>query len=89
MSRVIHSFTEPSDGIENLVCGFMPDERFWVAVVVFDEVVDGCFQFFGGAVDAGPKPAFREQSEPAFPSEAKNLAVHRRRSALRNRVQQL
>jgi len=25
----------------------MPDEGFWVAVVVFDEVVDGCFQFFG------------------------------------------
>ena len=44
----------------------MPDEGFWVAVVVFDEVVDGRFQFFGGAVDTAPKLAFREQSEPAF-----------------------
>jgi len=41
----------------------MPDEGFWVAVVVLHEVVDGVFEFLGGAVDAA---AFCEQREPAF-----------------------
>ena len=44
----------------------MPDEGLWVAVVVFDEVIDGRFQFFGRTVDAAPELAFGEQGEPAF-----------------------
>jgi hypothetical protein len=44
----------------------MPDKGFWVAVVVLDEVVDGGFEFPGGAVDAAAELAFGEQSEPAF-----------------------
>jgi hypothetical protein len=44
----------------------VPDEGFWVAVAVFDEIVDGRFQFYGRAVDAPPKLVFCEQSEPAF-----------------------
>jgi hypothetical protein len=44
----------------------MPDEGFWFAIMVLDEVVDGRFQFFGRAVNAAAKLAFCEQSEPAF-----------------------
>jgi hypothetical protein len=44
----------------------MPDEGFWLAVMVLDEVVDGRFQFFGLTMDAAPKLVFCEQSEPAF-----------------------
>ena len=44
----------------------MPDEGFWIAIVVFDEVVDGGFQFFCRAVNAASKLAFGEQGEPAF-----------------------
>jgi hypothetical protein len=44
----------------------VPDEGFWVSVVVFDEVVDGGFQFFGGAVDAAPELTFGEQREPSL-----------------------
>jgi hypothetical protein len=44
----------------------MPDEGFWVAIVVLDEVVDGRFEFFGRAVNTSAKLAFCEQSEPAF-----------------------
>jgi len=44
----------------------MPDEGFWVAVVVLHEVVDGVFEFLGGAVDAAAELAFCEQREPAF-----------------------
>jgi hypothetical protein len=44
----------------------MPDEGLWVAVVVLDEVVDGGFEFLGGAVDAATELAFGEQREPAF-----------------------
>jgi hypothetical protein len=29
----------------------MPDEGFWVTVVVLDKAADGLFEFFGGAVD--------------------------------------
>jgi hypothetical protein len=32
-----------------LVGDFVPDERLWGFVVVFDEVSNGHFQFFGGA----------------------------------------
>jgi hypothetical protein len=49
-----------------LVGGFVPDEGFWVSVVVLDEVVDGGLQFLGGAMDAAAELAFREQGEPAF-----------------------
>jgi hypothetical protein len=49
-----------------LVCGFVPDERLWVFVVVLDEAADGCFQFFGGAMDATPELFLSKQSEPAF-----------------------
>jgi hypothetical protein len=44
----------------------VPDEGFWVVVVLFDEAVYGRFQFFGCAMDAAPQPGFYEQSEPAF-----------------------
>jgi hypothetical protein len=52
-------------GIEDLVGGFVPNKGFRVAVV-FDEAVDGCFQFFGRALNAAAKLAFCEQSESAF-----------------------
>jgi hypothetical protein len=44
----------------------VPDEGFWGVVVVLDEVVDGCFEFFGRAVHAASKLAFCEQPKPAF-----------------------
>ena len=66
MSRVINSFTISGDGIEYLVSGFMPDEGFWIEVVVFDVTVDGCFQLFGRAVNAASELTFGEQCEPAF-----------------------
>src|ERR1035437_6231628 len=44
----------------------MPDKGLWVAVVVLDEVVDGGFEFLGGAVDAAAELAFGEQGEPSF-----------------------
>ncbi len=44
----------------------MPEEGFRVAVVVLDEVVDGGFDFLGGAVDAAAELAFGEQREPAL-----------------------
>ena len=34
--------------------------------MVLDEVVDGSFQFFGGAMDASSQLLSCEQSEPAF-----------------------
>ena len=37
-----------------MISRFVPDEGFWVAVVVLDEVVDGGFEFLGGTVDAAP-----------------------------------
>ena len=58
--------TKSGDGIEDLVCGFVPEEGLWVAVVVLDEVVDGGFEFLGGAVAAAAELAFGEQREPAF-----------------------
>jgi hypothetical protein len=42
--------------LKDLVCGFVPDEGFWMCVVVLDEAVDGGFQFFGGVMDAAPEP---------------------------------
>ena len=44
----------------------MPDEGFWVEVVVFNVIVDGCFQLFGRAVNAASKLTFGKQREPAF-----------------------
>lgn len=44
----------------------MPDEGFWVVVVLLDEGVSGRFQFFGRAMDAAPQLAFCERSESAF-----------------------
>jgi len=44
----------------------MPDEGFWVTIVILDEGVDGRFQFFGRAVNPASKLAFCEQGEPAF-----------------------
>jgi hypothetical protein len=34
----MNSFTISSDGIEDMVCGFMPDEGLWGAPVVFDDL---------------------------------------------------
>jgi len=45
----------------------MPDEWFWFAIMMLDEVVDGRFQFLGRAVDAAPKLAFCEQSVATNP----------------------
>jgi hypothetical protein len=44
----------------------VPDERLWGFVVVLDEATAGCFQLFGGAMDAAPELLFSKQSEPAF-----------------------
>ena len=49
-----------------MFCGFMPDEGFWILVVVLDEALEGSFQFFGGAMDAAPELLFSEQREAAF-----------------------
>ena len=49
-----------------MVCGFVPDEGFWVSIVVLDEAADGVFQFLGGAVDAAPKLLFCQCCKPAF-----------------------
>ena len=38
----------------------MPDDGFSVAIVVLGDVVDGGFEFFGRAVNALAKLAFRE-----------------------------
>ena len=44
----------------------MPEEGFWIAIVVFDEIVEGGFEFFTRAVDPAPKLALGQQSELAF-----------------------
>jgi len=44
----------------------MPDERLWFFVVVFDEGVDGLFEFFGRAMDSAPKLFFGQHGKPAF-----------------------
>ena len=44
-----------------MVCGVVPDEGLWVAVVVLDEVVDGGFEFLGGTVDAAAELAYIEE----------------------------
>jgi hypothetical protein len=49
-----------------LVCCFVPDEGFWILVVVSDEASDGVFEFLGGAMDAAPQLLVGEGREPAF-----------------------
>ena len=44
----------------------MPDEGFWVLVVVSDEDADSVFKFFGGAVDSTSELLVGECREPAF-----------------------
>jgi hypothetical protein len=57
-----------------LVGGFVPDEGFWVSVVVLDEVVDGGLEFLGGAMDGAAELALGEQDEPDYPSRGFHIA---------------
>ena len=60
------SCTKSGDRIKDLVCGFVPDEGFWILVVVSNVDADGLFQLFGRAMHAAAELFFREQSEPAL-----------------------
>jgi hypothetical protein len=44
----------------------VPYERLGVAVAVVDEVADGLFQLFGGAMDCSPYLLFGESGEPSL-----------------------
>ena len=44
----------------------MPDEGFWVFVVVLDEAADGVFQFVGGSMHSSAELLFGQQGKPAF-----------------------
>lgn len=66
MSRVQSSRTKSSDGVEDQIDGFVPDEGLWIAVVVLDEVADGLFEFFGRAMDTAAQLFFRQCREPSF-----------------------
>ena len=46
------SCTKSCDGFKDLVCGFVPDKRLWVFVMLPDKAANGVLQFLGGAVDA-------------------------------------
>jgi hypothetical protein len=58
--------TKASYGIEDLVCGFLPDEWLWVPVLLLDEFSDGGFQFFGRAMNAMAELFLRQQRKPSF-----------------------
>ena len=46
---VISSFTVLGEGEEDVVCGFCPEEWFWLGVVVVEVLADGCFELLGGS----------------------------------------
>ena len=67
MTGSLSSCTKSCDRVEDLVCGFVPDEWLWVFVVVLDEAARRVvFQFSGGAMDAAPELFVGEQGKPAF-----------------------
>jgi hypothetical protein len=49
-----------------LVSGFVPDEGFWVAVVVLDEAAYGSFQFSGRAMRSASELFVGQRGEPSF-----------------------
>ena len=60
------SETEALDGGEDVVGGFGPPEWVGIGVCHGDVVMDGCFQFGGGSVNAAAQRPRGEQGEPSL-----------------------
>ena len=57
---------EPSDGGQNLVCGFGPSKGLRLLVVDFDELPDGVFKLFDAAMRTTFDLPLGEQCEPTL-----------------------
>lgn len=66
VSRVINSPAVASDGIEDLVGGFVPDKRLWVRVVLIEIASDSGFQFACGLKAIAASFLVREGRGPPF-----------------------
>src|SRR3974377_2419994 len=55
---------EPSDGGQNLVCGFGPSKGLRLLVVDFDELPDGVFKLFDAAMRTTFDLPLGEQCDP-------------------------